>query len=368
MTRNAGQSLLSAALTDVESYLTRYVVFPTVDYALVGALYAAGTYLWPDFDAYGYLVITADVKRSGKSRFAEVLSNVSSNPRNFAGMTPATLFRSIKDENPTVFIDEAETMSSEAADVMRAVLNVGYRKGQTIPRMGKTGVVEWPVYCPKVFILIGDVNDTLRDRSIVIRMQRGTPRERFLYEVAKADGHALGVKLLELLSERKDQVMQSYMNTRLPFLGDRDEELWLPLFAVCSVLAPHRIPELERIAVDMSTEKTMPKRKFTTLAGAEEEAMDEEYAVRLLRDLCKVIDGNKHIFTQDALEKLKALATSPWRKFRGEGLDAHDMGNLLSRFGIQPRLVRGPGGAKGKVARGYRKEDAAAALKKLSGT
>ena len=138
-----------ALFAEMKDFITGYVTFPNDDdYALVASLWAAATYLWPHFDAFPYLVITSDTKRSGKTRFSEILSFLCSNSRNMAGMTAATVFRTIRDEQPTMFIDEAESLSGESADTMRTVLNVGYRRGQTIPRVEKNRVVQWPAYCP----------------------------------------------------------------------------------------------------------------------------------------------------------------------------------------------------------------------------
>lgn len=354
-------------LRELEEYIQQYVTLASPDYAFAAALWAVGTYLWPHFDAFPYLVITSDVKRSGKSRFGEVLSFVASNPRSFAGMTPATLFRSIRDENPTVFIDEAETLSSEAANTMRAVLNVGYRRGQSIPRMEKGGVREWPVYCPKVFILIGDVYDTLRDRSIIVRMQRGEPATRFVYNQAHAEGAALRERIASIVEEQA-HVFQGRYNRHagVPFLPDRDEEIWLPLFVICEELAPNRVKELQRVAADLAVEKTQESRRYVNLLGAEREAEDDEFARRLVRDLLVVMNGAKRIHTQDAIEKLHALPTGPWRKFRGEGLTATDMSNLLARFGIKPTTIRiGGKKADAKVAKGYKVEHVTAAVKAL---
>src|SRR3970282_1076525 len=136
-------------LTAVEVMLSRYVTFASDDYRFACALWTVGTFLWESsFDAYPYLVITADTKRSGKTRLAEVMSFMSHNGRMMTAVTPAALMRIIRDEKATVFIDEAESMSSESTSVMRQLMNVGYRRGQTISRVNPgrdAGVSDWPV-------------------------------------------------------------------------------------------------------------------------------------------------------------------------------------------------------------------------------
>lgn len=360
-------------LERIGQYIDKYVTFANPDYSFVSSLWAAGTFMFskpvdvggddvsaPDiaFDAFPYLVITSDTKRSGKTRFSEVLSSLCSRVRNYAGATPVTVFRSIKYECPTIFFDEAESMAGEAADMMRQVTNAGYRKGQTVPRasvLTPSGVEEWPVYCPKGFILIGDVRDTLRDRSIIIRMQRAEAKERYVFAKAKAEGAELRGELERVASGKRNDIEDVYTHHKgLEFLTDRDEEIWLPLFALCEVLAPSRVEELKRIAVDMATEKTSPLRRYTTLNGAEDQAESEEYGRRLVRD-CAVIfkKGERAIFTRDLLPRLHELVTGPWRKYRGEGLTAMAMADMLSPFGLQPHLVK----IKGVVARGYHRAD-----------
>lgn len=350
---------------DVERYLSKYVTFPERGYSFVLALWALSTHLWPHFDAFPYLVITSSTKRSGKTRLSELLAFVAANAKNMAGMTAATVFRMIRDDQPTLFIDEAETLSSESADTMRSVLNVGYRQGQTIPRMSKGGKVEeWPAYCPKAFILIGDVFDTLRDRSIVVRMRRGEAPQRFIFENARAEGRELCDRAATGLLDGKASILEAYSShAGLSFLQDRDEEIWTPLFCVASVLCPDRLDELTRIAVDMATEKTVGARKFSALEmeTAEREATDQEYAERLLVDVATVIGKHKGMFTNDLLKALFDLPTGPWRKFRGAGLDAHDLSNLLNRFAIVPKLLR----LGETVKRGYSRADIERGLKQL---
>lgn len=357
--KHAVNAKLATIIRDIQAYITKYVAFTDSQYSLPLALWTAHTYLWEVFDATPYLVITSDTKRSGKTRLAECLSFMSRNPRNIAGMTPATIFRSIRDDMPTIFMDEAETLASESADVMRAVLNVGYRKGQTIPRMGKAGIEEWPVYCPKVFVLIGDVYDTLRDRSINVKMKRSDAPTRFLHEIAKGEGNNIGLRLAEAMEDVGAKVLDAYTTMKgLPFLQDRDEEIWMSLFAVASVYCPDRLDELTRVAVDMATEKTAEKRVHSELSmkEAEREATDTEYAERLLLDIIDVMGSRKHMYTNDLLTALHDYPTGPWRRFRGEGLDAMSLSFLLKRFeGVVPKVIRDRKAKK--LLRGYRVED-----------
>lgn len=347
-------------IQDIETYLADYATLSADRYRLPLALWTVGTFLFDGFTAFPYVVITSDVKRSGKTRLAELLSFACSNPRNFAAMTGPVFYRSIEAERPTIFFDEAETLSGESAGIMRSVCNVGYRKGQTIPRTVGNNIKEFNTYCPKVFILIGDVYDTLRDRSIVVRMKRAEARERFTYEVVKNRGAKLRERIDAEVKRLSVDVVRTFEeHSGLDFLTDRDEEIWTPLFVLAEHFCPERIEELKMCAVDIATEKTADKRRYVNLLKLEEEAMESEYAERLLNDLYAILTARTgHLSSQDAIEALRAVPVAPWRTFRGSGLDVREMAHMLSRFGVRPALVRIGKGRKGsKVMRGYTLKD-----------
>lgn len=352
----------------IEAHLARYVSFVTPEVKLPLALWTLGTFCFPEFDAFPYLVITSATKRSGKTRLAELLSFCASNPRSFAAMPATTMFRCIEKENPTIFYDEAEALSSESASTMRAVLNVGYRKGQTIPRSSGDGIKEFQTYCPKVFILIGDVFDTLRDRSIVVTMQRAEAPTRFVYEPAKTAGEEIREAAKEAIERHTARIAELFaVHAPLEFLMDRDEEIWTPLFVLASLFCPNRIEELSRIAVDLATEKTAEVKRYTMLH--EDEAIDDQYAQKLLSDLYGVmLTQGKVIGSAEAVEALQGVATGPWRKFRGRGIRVNDISNMLSRFGVKPvRIAIGSGRGNQKFLRGYKREDLEKAIRKEGG-
>jgi hypothetical protein len=353
-------------ISRIEAYIKQYLSFEVQGVTLPIALWIIGTHCFQLFDSFAYIVITSKTKRSGKTRLSEVMSFAASVPMTFSSMTPSTLFRVINPDPkryyspnqpfvpPTIIFDEAESLSSEAAGTMRSVLNAGYRKGQSVPRTVGQEVIQFKVYCPKIFILIGDVYDTLRDRSIVVDMVRGESPKRFLYDEAQGEGAVIRHEIKETLSQpTQDQIVKHYQEVRAQFLSDRDEEIWLPLFAICAAIAPERMRELQRIAVDLSALKTADKQAYKNLDMFESQKEQQEYAERAAVDLLAVINGEKAISTADAVTKLRELDLSPWRTFRGKGIDQHSLSDLLAGIGIPSVNVR-----FGKqVLKGYRKLD-----------
>jgi hypothetical protein len=363
----AGCTLIS----QLESYIRSYVTLAEASYAMVIALWLAATHVWPAFDAFPYLVVTSATKRSGKTRLLELLSFVASNSRLVANISPAALYRTIDSEKPTLLIDEAEMFSSAKSE-FRPLLNTGYRRGQSVKRHDG----DYETYCPKAFALIGDVHDTLRDRSIVIQMRRGEPQRRFVYSAAKEQGAALRERLNAALSSKAEEIAQAAGGFKgLSFLTDRDEEIWTPLFVLCRLLCPDRIDELERAAADISAAKTARARKYLELGEEEDDAQEQEYAVRLLRDMAVITADRKQITTQEAIAKLREIPTSPWRRFRGAGLEDGIEGGmvlagLLSRFGVKSSTIRiAPKSAgTGSTAKGYKRDALLNALVGIDGS
>lgn len=354
----------------IEAFIQDYVTLSDARYALPLALWTVGTYCFSKFDAFPYLTITSATKRSGKTRLSEMISFCCSNPRNIAAMTPYTIFRMIESkEPPTLVCDEAEALSSEAAGSMRAILNVGYRRGQTVPR-GDTsgGIKEYSTYCPKVFVLIGDVNDTLRDRCIVMQMVRAEPRKRFTYDAARSEGQQLRELIQAAIADNAGNIEHAFLNHKgLEFLQDREEEIWTSIFCIAQVFCKDRVEELRMIATDMATEKTQDMRRYTSLRDAEEAATDDEYAKRLLSDLYALLMVNgTTIRSETAVERLKQIPTAPWRKYKGNGIDPVSMADMLSRFEVKPeRIAIGRGRGNQKFYRGYKRKSVEAALLKF---
>jgi hypothetical protein len=146
------------------------------------------------------------------------------------------------------------------------------------------------------------------------------------------------------LARRKISPWQAYREYHRLFppidLRDRDIEIWKPLFSICQVFCPERIEELAYSAADMSAMKTQPARKMADLTGIEEKQMRMEYSNWLVKDAMTVIGDKDKIPTAELLEALKALPTSPWRKWQGRGLTVESLAALFGVQGVKPCLIR----------------------------
>jgi Protein of unknown function (DUF3631) len=347
----SAKTTAGSTLSDLEKHFKKYAALGE-GISFVLALWSLATYSFDDFDAFPYLAITSPTKRCGKTRVAELLELASANPLRTVGISPAALFRTIESKKPTLLLDEAEALSArdERANALREILNAGYRKGQKVIRCegaGKTYKTrEFETFCPKVLVLIGNLPDTLADRCIPIPMKRRTNEqlERFRYSQVKAESTPLRTRAEELSKNSRLAIRGWYDTNDIGCLTDRDAELWLPLFAVCAVLAPERVSELERVAARLSGTKS---------AG---ELAD--FGVKLLGDVQEIFSttGLGRLSTNNLLKELNDIQESPWAGWSMvSGLNARSLSTLLGPFGIGPRNLR-LGDAQ-KVVKGYYRAD-----------
>ena len=89
----------------------------------------------------------------------------------------AVLYRKISTPPPpTLFLDEIDAVYNGSKDTepLRALLNAGNRRGTVVPRCvgPQQQLVDFNVFCAKAFAGIGDLPDTIADRSIIIRLAR----------------------------------------------------------------------------------------------------------------------------------------------------------------------------------------------------
>ena len=358
-------------LRKIEAYLRSYLSFPDDRYFLPLALFAVLEHCWSEcFDEVPYLSVSAMVKSAGKTRVLELLQFLAGEGKAIlvdGSVTVAAVYTEIE-ESKVILIDESERLQNPKSP-FRPILNGGYRRGQTVLRkLGKENV-RFSIFCPKVFAQIGDVHDSLRDRCIVVEMQRtkSTDRNEYVRQTAMEEAAGLAAEISSVIAGRISDIEDSYRSYHvlypsLSFLRDRDKEIWKPLFALCQVFAPERVPELERSAIDIATLKTQPVRRFEHLRDEEDKTRKLEYAEHLLRDVIAVVGDRDRLATAELVKGLRAIDTSPWRSYEGTGIADISLAAMLKLFGAEPKTIRfRPRSERNSTAKGYYRAELVAA-------
>jgi hypothetical protein len=347
----------SLVLEDVSRFARRFVVL-TDEQLTTLALWVSHTFAAEASDTTPYIAVTSAEKRSGKTRLLEVLELLVHEPLPTANISDAALFRAISELTPTLLLDEVDAIFGPKArdrEDLRGMLNAGYRRGTVARRMGgpkMTTLEAFPVFCPKVFAGIGELPDTLNDRSIRIRLERRTrdePIERFRRRDVGPEAAMLHDRIADWLEPQLDELL--VLRPPLPDeLDDRQQDCWEPLLAIAE-LAGGDWPQRARHAA-------------LTLSGNGARD-DDSLTARLLADIHAVFQdsGESRYRTADLIEKLSEIEESPWGDWRGKPITAHALSRLLKPFGIRTQTVR----TDGVVVRGYKREQFADAFHRVLG-
>ena len=140
---------------------------------------------WPA--TFPYLYITGEAG-SGKTVLGQdSLGSVTRMWKSATGATGPTLFRmlgsldeetgEIENYAPTLCMDEIDaTFSGSKDEPLRQGLNVGYKRGATIPRAAGKVSIDFPIYGPKIMMGIdnGHLPETVTQRSIRIELTKQT--------------------------------------------------------------------------------------------------------------------------------------------------------------------------------------------------
>jgi hypothetical protein len=295
-------------LRDLEAFVARFVILPS-NVLLPMCLWIMGTFLFDSFETFPYLALLSPEKGCGKTRTTETLELLVSKPVRAIAISEAAMFRLIEAQSPTLIMDEAEPLTGrgDRAEALRSLLNAGNRPGAGVPRcVGNSHDLRmFNVYCPKIVCAIRVCPETVRDRSIVVSMQRKMPSEsvgRFIRRRVKPEGEELRKRIETWARANRAAITAAYERLDVDFLSDRDLENFEPLLAIMTAADPSRLGELRTAAEKLTQQKT---RK----------GVDESLSLRLLADLRSVWpDDEPKIFTKSLLERLRGIEESPWAR------------------------------------------------------
>jgi Protein of unknown function (DUF3631) len=350
---------LAWTLKEVSDFFSRYVTFPKEAHNVAATLWAAHTWVVMDaFDYTPYLHISSPVKRCGKTRVFDCLQMLCKNAWPVISPSEAVLFRKIEQDGPTILVDEVDAIfkqngTDENKEGLRALLNAGFYRGTTVPRCvgPQFTLTEFRVFCPKALAGIGQLPDTVADRSITIVMARQIPgqsekfRSREVGPIAKPIAEALQNWAARLETIQKLHAARPKIPTEL---SDRAADICEPLLAIAD-MAGGTWPDLARSSL--------------IELCAESEASDENIGVQLLGAIREIFtqSGEDRLSTKDLLQALIERDNGePWagwwaRDLKNENTQGPSgkLARILKPFRIVPETIRT---ANGNLAKGYKLE------------
>lgn len=308
------------------------------------ALWGLYTFAHDDFNISSYLALWSAVKRCGKSLALECLGGVTRRPIGASNISAPATYRTIHDFAPTLLLDEYDRWLGHKEELI-GILNSGHTRATAyvLRAVGPAStVMKFSTWCPKVMAGIGELPDTLKDRSVVIQLLRKTAGEK----VQRIQGHdRIFFAMLQSMALRWSIENEAWLSLPHEYdlsslTSDRAKDVWAPLFAIAELAGEHW------------TEKARAAAKYHN----EDTGDEEELRILLLEDLHQIFneDFQDPISSTRICGRLRDLEDRPWSSYPAyPGIKPHNLAFLLKRFKIYPQLVR-----KGSTTfRGYRRAD-----------
>lgn len=333
------EELTRDALTAVERILDTYVVFPSEEARDAVTLWVAHAHVFFAFESTPRLSISSREPGSGKSRVLEILEHLVPTPLYGLNITPGVMWHSIEHSAPTMLFDEVDTIfgkngSSGAYRTLRGIINGGHRKGATVPRLvgSNSDVKQFKIFSPVAMAGLGSLPDTIKTRSVEIKMRKRKPGQEVMPFRLRTAGNALRYARRQLEEWSMDAAEQlSTVTPDMP-VSDRDADVWEPLIAIGD-LAGNEWSERARRACEELTHQ-----------DDDGERCPDVPLFEAIRDL---FEADQHvIFTADLIAGLNAPEYA-WV------FTPRSLSNVLRDYGIMPTTVR-DGDA---VQKGYKRED-----------
>lgn len=306
---------------------------------VAGTLWIVGTYCYDCFRILPMLAVTSPEKRCGKTTFLEVLAGLTNKPLLASSITPSAVFRTIEKHRPCLLIDEADTFLKDN-DELRGIINSGHTRKSAFVIRTNTVTLEperFSTWGPKAISLIGSLKDTLRDRSISIRMKRKTVSEKVKKVSLDFDDEHVNLRrMLKRWAIDNVEILKS-ISPAIPETGnDRAADNWLPLLGIAKLAGSE-----------------WPDRARSAMLAIEKVSDEETIQQLLLRDIEVTFDTCDRISSKKLVEELIAIEEHPWGDWqRGKPITQNGLARRLKPFGILSKTIR----IGDETAKGYTKE------------
>jgi hypothetical protein len=318
-----------APVEAVRAFVRRYVALTDVQADAV-ALWCIHTHAFEAAETTPYLRISSVGPGSGKTRLLEVLELLVANPWLTGRVTGPAMVRKVGAEHPTLLLDETDALftgGNASQQMLRGVLNSGYRQGGKVAYARGSSYEELDVYCPKAFAGIGGLPSTIQDRSVPILLKkRGMfdPVERLRQRDVKQEARVPRMLAARFAAQHLERL--TYARPVIPAqLDDRAADVWEPLLAIADESGGEWPQRARRAAVE--------------LCAARKEADTDSVAFRLL-EACRTAFGDLGADRLKTVTLLERLRDAEMGEVEGKVLDARMLADALRPFGASPTKLR----------------------------
>ena len=318
-------------LEKIRASLSRFMVLPEGAAAAI-SLWALFAHAHDAAEHSPILSIESPEKRCGKTTLLLIVGQLVPVPLPAANITTAAIFRSIAKFRPTLLLDEVETFIRDNEE-MRGVLNSGFTRlsAFVIRTVGEDfDPKQFSTWCPKVAALIGNLPDTLQDRSIVLTLRRRLPNEQTERFNARHHNDLHRLRAMAARWAADNLALLQAADPEMPEgLNDRAEDCWRPLLAIADA-AGGEWPKIAREAA-------------LVLSGVGDDEASTSAGVMLLTHIREVFQSQRAatITSSNLVRCLTENESWPWGEWQhGKPITTHGIARTLKRYSIAPRKSR----------------------------
>ena len=332
---------IEQVLGEMVSTIKKYCVMSEEEAQAI-SLWIASSYLINSFRIFPKLTLVSPERRCGKTTALEVIEALCRDPMMVSNVTSAVIYRCTKEHQPALLIDEADTFIKNGSLDMNGIINSGHNKsGATIMRCvgDESKPTTFSTWMPMILASIGNLSDTIMDRSIVIKLRRKKATESVARVPSNLKDNLKPIreKIARWCLDNQANVASSQIDP--PDIGnDRAQDNWVPAFAVAALSGPH----WEKLCDKSYRALTQP--------------IEQELPTILLGDIRSILKGKQKdkISSAQLQVELAMLEDSPWQALPdGKKLSGVFIARLLRPYGIHSRDIRFSEGVK----KGYKRED-----------
>lgn len=282
------------------------------------------------------LAILSPTKRCGKTTLLKLLGAFSRRALPASSVSAAAIYRVMDTASPTLLIDEADTFLTHNEE-LRGILNAGHdREMAKVVRSGRPddGVVVdvFDAWGAVAIAAIGQLPDTLIDRSIVIRLRRKRKSERVV-RLRRRERERLVPLQRRCIRWAQDNLnaLKEARPPELSLASDRAADNWEALVAIGSLAAGNWAQRT------VATAEGITK----ALEADELEGQTAEVLLKDVHDLFQAGAIKERVSMRDLCERLSGIDGAPWSTHNaGKSLTTAQLGRLLRTFRIKPHTVR----------------------------